>query len=114
MITALGGGGGGISDREIADMITEVDMSGTGTVEFNEFLFMMAKRIKDPENKDDARKAFEVFDTDGSGFIDAAKLQAGLARLGEKLSDAEVQQIIKDSSKGGDKLSFDDFTAMMS
>lgn len=114
MMKALGGGED-VSDREVRDMITEVDMSGTGTVEFNEFLFMMAKRIKDPESNDDARKAFSVFDTDKSGFIDGPKLRAGLKRLGEDLSESEVAQIIKDADKDGDgKLSFEDFSAMMS
>ena len=43
-------------------MINEVDEDGNGTIEFDEFLVMMAKKVKENESSDDIKEAFKVFD----------------------------------------------------
>merc|ERR1711898_82187 len=64
------------TEAELADMINEVDADGSGTIDFPEFLDLMAKEIKE---------AFKVFDKDGNGFISAAELRHVMTNLGEKL-----------------------------
>jgi hypothetical protein len=53
--------------------------SGNGTIDFPEFLTMMARKMKDTDSEEEIREAFRVFDKDGNGFISAAELR--LARL---------------------------------
>jgi calmodulin len=36
-------------------MINEVDVDGSGSIEFDEFLIMMAKKIKENEQSNDIR-----------------------------------------------------------
>ena len=55
-------------------MINEVDVDGSGSIEFDEFLIMMAKKIKDNEQNNDIREAFRVFDRDSDGFISPEEL----------------------------------------
>ena len=44
-------------------------MKGNGTIDFPEFLTMMARKMKDTDSEEEIREAFRVFDKDGNGFI---------------------------------------------
>jgi len=48
-----------ISDTELQDMVNEVDQEGNGTIEFNEFLQMMSKKMKDAESEEELTEAFK-------------------------------------------------------
>ena len=39
-------------------MVNEVDQDGNGTIEFNEFLQMMSKKMKGAVGEDDLKEAF--------------------------------------------------------
>ena len=43
-------------------MVNEVDKDGTGSIDFPEFLAMMAMKINDQNAEDEIREAFKVFD----------------------------------------------------
>merc|ERR1711874_646772 len=80
------------TEAELADMINEVDTDGSGTIDFSEFLNLMARKMKDTDTEDELREAFKVFDRDGNGFISAAELRHVMTNLGEKLSNEEVDE----------------------
>ena len=61
---------------ELADMINEVDADGNGTIDFPEFLSLMARKIKDTDTEEELREAFKVFDRDGNQLISAAELRS--------------------------------------
>ena len=52
-------------------MIKEVDPENRGTVEFTDFLGLMARKIKEVESEDQVNEAFSVFDKEGNGYISA-------------------------------------------
>ena len=49
-------------EAELQDMINEVDADGNGTIEFPEFLNLMAGKIKDTDSQEELKEAFRVFD----------------------------------------------------
>jgi Ca2+-binding EF-hand superfamily protein len=53
----------------------ELFLLGNGTIDFPEFLTMMARKMKDTDSEEEIREAFRVFDKDGNGFISAAELR---------------------------------------
>jgi hypothetical protein len=71
-------------------MINEVDADGNGTIDFPQFLSLMARKMKDTDTEEELIEAFKVFDRDGNGFISAAELRHVMTNLGEKLTDEEV------------------------
>ena len=90
------------TDEELQDMINEVDADGNGTIDFGEFLSMMAKKMKDTDSEEEIKEAFKVFDKDNNGFISAAELKSVMANLGEKLSDEEIDEMIREADQDGD------------
>ena len=55
--------------QELENMIREVDIDGNGEIDFDEFLTMMAKKLKETDLEEDIREAFRVFDNKNTGYI---------------------------------------------
>jgi Ca2+-binding EF-hand superfamily protein len=59
-------------------------------------------------------EAFEKWDADGNGLISATELRAAMADLDEKLTDEEVEEIIREADTDGDgQINADEFVRMM-
>jgi len=102
------------TEAELQDMINEVDADGNGTIDFPEFLTMMARKMKDSDTEEELRESFRVFDKDGNGFISAAELRHVMTNLGEKLTDEEVDEMIREADTDGDgQVNYDEFVKMM-
>ena len=117
------------TEAELQDMINEVDADGNGTIDFPEFLTMMARKMKDTDSEEEIREAFRfenslgspwiyhyfsVFDKDGNGYISAAELRHVMTNLGEKLTDEEVDEMIREADIDGDgQVNYEEFVAMM-
>ena len=57
------------SEDEIRQIIEEIDEDKSGTIDFKEFLHLMARKMKNSDVEDDLLEAFRVFDRDGNGRI---------------------------------------------
>ncbi|OLY84822.1 Protein arginine N-methyltransferase 3 [Smittium mucronatum] len=102
------------SDAELADMINEIDADGNGTIDFPEFLTLMARKMKDTDTEEEIKEAFKVFDKDGNGYISAAELKHVMTSLGEKMTEAEVEEMIREADIDGDgQINLDEFLKMM-
>ncbi|KAL3874262.1 hypothetical protein ACJMK2_037302 [Sinanodonta woodiana] len=103
------------TEDELGDMILEVDTNGNSTIDFPEFVTLMAKRRKNTTDaEEELREAFRVFDRDRNGFISAAELRHAMENLGEKLTDEDVKGMVREADADGDgQINYEEFVAMM-
>ncbi|KAK0396115.1 hypothetical protein QR680_001570 [Steinernema hermaphroditum] len=102
------------SRQELQDMVNEIDEDGNGTIELEEFVRMMSRKVLESENERELREAFQVFDKDNDGYISARELSFVMCNLGEKLSEEEVIDMIKEADLDGDgRVNFAEFVYMM-
>uniref|UniRef100_A0A4W4HMW8 Troponin C, slow skeletal and cardiac muscles n=1 Tax=Electrophorus electricus TaxID=8005 RepID=A0A4W4HMW8_ELEEL len=103
--------------EELQEMIDEVDEDGSGTVDFNEFLVMMVRCMKDDskaKSEEELSNIFRMFDKNRDGYIDIEELQAMLKSTGETTSEEEVEELMKDGDKNNDgKIDYDEFLEFM-
>lgn len=67
-------------------------------------------------NEQDVRDAFRVFDRAGTGMISATELRNILTNMGERLTEEEVDEILKEATIDADGLiNYEEFiTTLMS
>ncbi|KAH9754008.1 calmodulin [Citrus sinensis] len=105
---------GYISPNELRLMIDEVDANGNGTIEFEEFLDLMAKKMRETKAQEEMKEAFKVFDKNRDGFISPNELRHVMLNLGEKVTDEELEQMVKDADLDGDgQINYEEFSRMM-
>ncbi|XVE89872.1 hypothetical protein DITRI_Ditri20bG0030000 [Diplodiscus trichospermus] len=75
------------TEEVLQNMMNEVDTDGNGTIEFGEFLNLMARKLK---------------------------LRQVMINIGEKLTDEELMQMIRDADLDGDgQVNYEEFVRMM-
>ncbi|KAI3798001.1 hypothetical protein L1987_33267 [Smallanthus sonchifolius] len=102
------------TEAELQDMINEVDVNRNGTIDFPEFLNLMARMMKDTRSEEELKEAFKVFDKDQNGVISAAEFRNVMTNLGEKLTDEEVDEMIHEADVDGDRqINYAEFVKIM-
>ena len=90
------------TDAEVQDMINEVDVDGSGAMEFPEFCVMMVKKMQESDTENEVREAYRVFDKDRDGFISASELRMIFAALPERLSAEEIEEMLEAADEDGE------------
>ena len=89
------------TDAEVQDMINEVDVDGSGAMEFPEFCVMMVKKMAESDTENEVREAYRVFDKDRDGFISRQELRMIFAALPEKLTHQEIEEMLDAADEDG-------------
>ena len=98
-------------------VVVEIDQDGSGSMDFSEFLTMMANHIMDEmDTKEEICAAFKEFDKTGKGYVDVEDLRNVLTSLGDSLTADEVEEMIKTADiENSGRINYEDFvTKMMS
>ncbi|KAL4929883.1 uncharacterized protein BDV17DRAFT_260291 [Aspergillus undulatus] len=102
------------TEAELQDIIDELDVDRTGTIDFEEFLILMSRKVKDSDPEAELRSAFAVFDQDNSGTISADELRRVLTSIGDNVSDADVDEMLKLADVNGDgTIDYEEFVKLM-
>merc|ERR1712051_709935 len=57
------------TEAELQEKLTEFDADSNGMIDFTEFLELMERRTREADEEKQLIEAFNVFDSDGDGFI---------------------------------------------
>lgn len=116
LITVLRALGNNPTQEEIEQMIEEVDEDGSGTIDFGEFLEMMAKKLTRINIASELNDAFKVYDKDGNGLVSLAELRYTLttAENGPKISHEDFDYIARSADVDGDgHINFQEFIDLL-
>jgi calmodulin len=102
------------SEEELEAMIAEVDVNGSRTIEFSEFLDMMGKQLLEKSIEEEVRDAFAAFDKDKDGRITAAELTHIMKNIGEPLPQEDIDEMIAEADINKDgNIDYGDFIHRM-
>ena len=91
-----------------------MDHDGNGLIDFPEFLTLMSQKMTATAVEEEIKEAFRVFDMDRNGLISASELRHVMTNLGERLTDKQVDDMIKEADIDGDgHINYEEFLAMM-
>jgi calmodulin len=101
---------------ELEKMIREVDPDGNGLIDFDDFKLMMNRKGEsrlEIFNDELLNEAFRIFDKDGNGFITKMELRSVMRNLGEKLTDDELNDMIREADLDGNRqVDYAEFSAL--
>ena len=98
------------TDDEIAEMIAMADADGSGSIDFAEFVTLMAHNMTAEKTRDDLKMAFNIFDRSGDGNISPEELQRIMINVGEPVTLEDVNSVIGAADEDGDgEINFDEF-----
>ncbi|XP_030562441.1 neo-calmodulin [Drosophila novamexicana] len=102
------------TEAELRDLVNEVDTVGNGEIDFAAFCTLMSKQSHENDSDEELREAFKIFDKDEDGFISPAELRFVMINLGEKLTDEEIDDMIREADFDGDgKINYEEFVYMI-
>ena len=101
------------NEDELDELVKEIDLDGSGKIEFDEFLYLMVKIMNQTDSEEEELKeAFNFLDIDGAGYITSHQLR--YLMLKEGLTNQEVDEMIKEIDEDNDgRIDFDEFKKIM-
>ena len=101
----------------VYEVMTELDNprnKNLGGATFNDFCQTVNNRIPERETTEDLRRVFNLFlDDPNATTTSLASIKKVADELGENIEEVELAAMLNKASKSGDKLTFEDFVAIM-
>merc|ERR1711976_1144421 len=92
-------------------------MRGTGKIGSKSQNNMLNKKVRNElteEQRQEIKEAFDLFDTDSSGVVDAKELKVAMRALGFEPKKDDVRKILQEIDKNGDGvIKYDEFMDIM-
>lgn len=102
------------TEAELRDLVNEIDINGDGEIDFGEFVGLMSRQIIDHDTEEELREAFKIFDKNEDGFISPSELRLVMVNLGEKLTDEEIDDMIREADFDNDGvINYEEFVYMI-
>uniref|UniRef100_A0A6M2DGI0 Putative troponin c-like protein n=1 Tax=Xenopsylla cheopis TaxID=163159 RepID=A0A6M2DGI0_XENCH len=115
--TILGMLGISLTEGMLNDIIKEVDVDGSGELEFEEFVTLAARFMVEEDAgamQAELKEAFRLYDKEGNGYITTAVLREILKELDDKITSEDLDMMIAEiDSDGSGTVDFDEFMEVM-
>jgi|UniRef100_A0A7S4GHN0 Ca2+-binding EF-hand superfamily protein len=100
--------------EELDAIIREVDEDLSHTIDFSEFLTLMARQEYADDPEAEVQAAFNIFDINGDGKISHQELKMVLDQIDTKLSHEELMKMVRelDTDHSGN-IDYNEFKIMM-
>ncbi|XP_046992507.1 troponin C, isoallergen Bla g 6.0101 isoform X2 [Schistocerca americana] len=106
-----------LDEKQLQDIIDEVDADGSGQLEFDEFVQLAARFLVEEDAEamqQELREAFRLYDKEGNGYITTGVLREILRELDDKITEEELDMMIEEiDSDGSGTVDFDEFMEVM-
>ena len=93
------------------EIIAEVDVDGSGQIEFEEFATLAARFLVEEDAEamqQELKEAFRLYDKEGNGYITTDVLREILRELDDKITPDDLDQMIEEiDSDGSGTVDFD-------
>lgn len=86
--------GKALAEDDLNRIIDQVDADKNKSIEFDEFLELMASDTWADIEKNEIIKAFSVFDRNKDGYVDAEELRMALTTYGEAMTSEEANEML--------------------
>ncbi|KAF9403934.1 hypothetical protein BGZ94_004452 [Podila epigama] len=85
------------TQAKVRELVAEADPSGSNSINFETFktILLRPDGFKPAGTRHEFVNGFKVFDKEGNGYISQAELRYVLTNLGEKLTETEVEELMK-------------------
>merc|ERR1719266_2419483 len=93
-----------VKPSAVREIIEEIDIDGSGLLEFGEFCQLASKFLveEDEESlKKELKEAFRIYDKDKAGYISTEALKEILRELDSKLTNEDLSSIIEEVDEDG-------------
>ena len=104
------------TQKEIDDILLEFKIDKDGQIYFNQFLKIMARRLKDVKEDEDnyLKSLFANLDRNKNGLISIHEIRYIVTHFGEDISENDIETIMREADTDGDGLiSFEEFMTIM-
>ncbi|KXS10705.1 EF-hand [Gonapodya prolifera JEL478] len=85
-----------VKKAEVLRILRDVDREGQNMISYDDFVKLMTERILARDPVEEIRRAFKLFDDDGTGKISLRNLRRVAKEIGEQLDDEELQAMIEE------------------
>ena len=102
--------------EELKKILKEENINNTNQIYFNQFLKIMAKRLKKRKNDEDRylKKCFLFLDRNKNGYISLHEIRYIITHYNEKITEEEIKDLMEEADTDKDGyISFDEFMAIM-
>ena len=70
------------------------DPDSTGTIDLNDFIACMAEVMNKPDDANEIKSSFSVFDKEDNGLLPVDEMRHVLTRIGDPLSQEEITNFL--------------------